>query len=98
MQTVEPEEIINEHDIKILHDLSINMLNIWSKEIEEKQRSRIYDNTALDAFMSVFTLMIDDFIKNKNIKNYISHVYGAPRLAIDVPIRYDHDVETKDNK
>ena len=98
MKEVNPEELLNDHDIKILKDISVCMLDTWSKEIEEKKRNRIYDNVALDAFMSVFTLMIDDFTKNKNIKNYISHAYGGPRIAIDAPIRYGYDTQLVDSK
>ena len=93
MQKVDPKEQLDEHDIKILNDLSTKLLEIWSKEIEDKQLTFVYNNLALDEFMSVFTLMVNDFIKNKNIKNYISHAYGSPRLVIDAPIRYSDPKE-----
>jgi len=98
MPEIDPAELLNDHDIKILRGLSTHIYNIWSKEIEEDKRERVYDNVALDAFMSVFTLMIDDFTKNKNIKNYISHAYGGPRIAIDAPIRYGYDTQLVDSK
>ncbi len=90
MQEAEPAELLDDHDIRILNDLSMKLLDIWHKELEDKQLTFIYDNVALDDFMSEFTLMINDFIKNKNIKNYISHAHGGSSLSIDVPMRYDY--------
>jgi len=90
MREAEPAELLDDHDIRILNDLSMKLLDIWHKELEDKQLTFIYNNVALDNFMSEFTLMINDFIKNKNIKNYISHVHGGPSLSIDVPMRYDY--------
>ncbi len=89
MKEVNPAEILTDHDTKILKEVSLCMLNIWSREIEEKKRDRIYDNVALDAFMSTFVLMVDDLIRDKNVKKYVSHVYGGPRIAIDAPIKYE---------
>ncbi len=90
MREAEPAELLDDHDIRILNDLSMKLLDIWHKELEDKQLTFIYDNVALDDFMSEFTLMINDFIKNKNIKNYISHAHGGPSLSIDVKMRYDY--------
>lgn len=87
MPEIEPAEVLTDHDIKTLEELSTCLLGIWSEEIEEKGRNKIYDNNALDAFMSVFTVMIDDLVHKKNIKDYISHVRGA-YLTIEVPVRY----------
>ncbi len=89
MKEVNPAEILTDHDIKTLKEVSLHMLNIWSREIEEKKRDRIYDNVALDAFMSTFVLMIDDLVRDKNVKKYVSHIYGGPRIAIDAPIKYE---------
>ncbi len=86
MPEIDPE-VLNDHDIKTLEGLSECLLGIWSEEIEEKRRNSIYDNKALEDFMAVFTVMVDDLVKKKNIKDYISHVRGA-RLTIEVPIRY----------
>ncbi len=90
MREAEPAELLDDHDIRILNDLSMKLLDIWHKELEDKQLTFIYDNVALDNFMSEFTLMINDFIKNKNIKNYISHAHGGPSLSIDVKMSYDY--------
>ncbi len=89
MEEINNAETLTDYDIKILKEVSVCMLNIWSREIEEKKKARIYDNVALDAFMSTFVLMINDMIRDRNIKEYISHVHGSPRIAIDAPIRYD---------
>lgn len=78
-------EILNDHDVKTLEELSICMLNIWSKEIEEKKRKKVYDNTTLDAFMAELTIMIEDIIRSKKITDYISHIHGA-RFVVEVPI------------
>ncbi len=89
MEKIDLAEILTDNDIKILKEVSVCMLNIWSREIEQKKRPRIYDNVALDAFMSTFVLMINDLIHDKNVNKYVSHVYGGPRISIDAPIRYE---------
>lgn len=89
MKEIDPAEILSDHDVQILKDMSSCLLTIWSREIQEKKRTKIYDNRTLDEFMSEFTLMIDDLQKNKNIKNYISHALGRARLEIDAPVSYE---------
>jgi len=87
-KTIYPEDKITDHDIKILEELSTYLLGIWSREIEEKRRDRIYDNNALDDFMSEFAIMISDIRNKKNIADHISYVRG-PHLTIEVPVRYE---------
>ena len=81
-------EMLTDHDIETLKELSTCLLGIWSREIEEKKRNKTYDNKALDAFMAEFTVMIDDFVNKKNIIDYVSYVRGA-YLTIEVPVRYE---------
>jgi len=87
MSEIDPVEALTDHDIKTLEELSTCLLGIWSEEIEEKGRSKIYDNKALEDFMAVFTVMVDDLVHKKNIRDYISHIRGA-YLTIEVPVRY----------
>ena len=87
MPEIDPE-VLNDHDIKTLEGLSECLLGIWSEEIETKRRNKVYDNKALEDFMAVFTVMVDDLVKKKNIKDYISYVRG-PYFTIEVPVRYD---------
>lgn len=82
-----PAETLTDHDIKILEKLSIDLYDIWSQEIQQKKRDTVYDNKTLDAFISEFTVMIDSLTRDKNIKNYISHIHGTS-LTIGVPVRY----------
>ena len=84
---VETSEMLTDHDVKTLKELSGCLLSIWSEEIEEKKRQMIYDNETLDDFMSLFTVMIDDLANKKNIKDYISFVRG-PHLTIEAPVKY----------
>lgn len=86
MTNTDPE-VLNDHDIKTLEGLSECLLGIWSEEIEAKGRNKIYDNRALEDFMAVFTVMVDDLVKKKNIKDYISYVRG-PYFTVEVPVRY----------
>lgn len=87
MPEIDPE-VLNDHDIKTLEGLSECLLGIWSEEIETKRRRKVYDNDTLEDFMAIFTVMVDDLIKKKNIKDYISHIKG-PYFTVDVPARYD---------
>lgn len=86
--TKEPElvEMITDRDVKNLYDLSMCILNI-RKRAKDENRETVYDNRALEEFMDQFTLMIDEISRNKNIKDYISHIVGA-RFGIDVPVKY----------
>jgi hypothetical protein len=88
MTEIVPTETLTEHDIKILEELSRNLFDIWSKEIQKNKRSTVYDNEALDDFMSEFTIMIDNVTHNKHIKDYISHTHGT-FFAIEVPVKYE---------
>ena len=87
MVDIDSSEVLTDHDINVLQEVSGCMLSIWSEEIEEKNRKKIYDNESLDDFMSIFTVMVDDLIHNKNIKDYISYVRG-PHLTVEAPVRY----------
>lgn len=87
MPEIDPAEALTDNDIKTLEELSTCLLGIWSEEIEEKGRNKIYDNNALEDFMAVFTVMVDDLVKKRNIKDYISHVRGA-YLTVEAPVRY----------
>jgi hypothetical protein len=87
--TIDPEDVLTEHDIKILGDLSRDIFDIWSEEIQKNKRERVYDNAILDDFMSEFTIMIDNLIRNKNIKDYISYTHGA-YFALEVPAKKNH--------
>lgn len=88
MTKIDPAEELTEHDIKILADLSRNILDIWSAEIDKNKRSTVYDNKVLDDFMSEFTIMIDNLKRNKNIKDYISYTHGA-YFSIEVPAKQE---------
>jgi hypothetical protein len=87
MTEIHPAEAPTEHDIKILENMSRNLFDIWSEEIQKKKRDTVYDNKALDDFMSEFAIMVDNITRNKNIKDYISHTHGS-YLTIEVPVRY----------
>ncbi len=80
-------ETLTDHDVETLTDLSTCLLSIWSREKEMKNRKKIYDNSALDAFMAELTVMIHDISSKKSISDYISYVHG-PYLTIEVPVRY----------
>ena len=86
-------EIISDRDVKNLHDLLVCILHI-RKRAKDENRKTVYDNRALEEFMDQFTLMIDEVSRNKNIKDYISHIMGAlkdskvPLFGIDVPVKY----------
>lgn len=88
MTEIDPTEELTEHDINLLVDLSKNLLDIWSEEIEKKKRSTVYDNKVLDDFMSEFTIMIDNLKRNKNIKDYISYTHGT-YFSIEVPAKQE---------
>lgn len=88
MTEIDPAEVLTEHDIKILENLSRNMFDIWSEEIQKNKRSTVYDNEALDDFMSEIAIMIDNLTRNKHIKDYISHTHGA-YLTIEAPVKYE---------
>lgn len=88
MTEIDPAETLTEHDIKILEALSGNIFDIWSEEIQKKKRRTVYDNKALDDFMSELTIMIDNLTRNKHIKDYISHTHGA-YLTVEAPIKYE---------
>ncbi len=85
----EPElsELISDGDVTNLYDLSMCILHIRKKAIDENRKT-VYDNSALERFMDEFTLMIDEISKKKNIKDYISYVAGS-RFEISVPVEYD---------
>lgn len=87
MTEIDPAEELTEHDIKILEKLSRNLFDIWSEEIQKNKRSEVYDNEALDDFISEFTIMVDNLIHNKHIIDYVSHTHGA-YLIIEVPVKY----------
>lgn len=87
MTEIDPAEALTDHDIKILEKLSSDIFGIWSEEIQKKKRGTVYDNKALDDFMSEFTIMVDNLARNKQIKDYISHTHGA-YLTIEVPVKY----------
>lgn len=87
MTEIEPVEKLTDHDIKILEGLSKCIFDIWSEEIQKKKRGTVYDNKAIDDFMSEFTIMIDNIMRNKNIKDYISHAHGS-YLTVEIPVRY----------
>jgi hypothetical protein len=86
MTEIDPAELLTDHDIKILGELSMSIFDIWSEEIQKKKRGIVYDNKTLDDFMSEFTIMVDSLIREKNIKDYISHIHGN-YLTIEVPVR-----------
>jgi hypothetical protein len=88
MTEIDPAEILTEHDIKILEALSRNIFDIWSEEIQKKKRRTVYDNKALDDFMSELAIMVDNLTRNKQIKDYIAHTHGA-YLTIEVPVKYE---------
>ena len=79
-------EIISDRDVKNLYDLSMCILHI-RKKAKDENRETVYDNRTLEEYMNEFTLMIDEISRQKNIKDYISHVIGA-RFGIDVPVKY----------
>lgn len=85
----EPElsEIISDGDVTNLYDLSMCILHIRKRSLDENRKT-VYDNSTLERFMDEFTLMIDEISKKKNIKDYISHV-ASPKFEISVPIKYD---------
>lgn len=88
MTEIYPAEALTEHDIKILENISRNIFDIWSEEIQKKKRDAVYDNKALDDFMSEFAIMVDNLTRNKHIKDYISHTHGT-YLTIEVPVKYE---------
>ena len=87
MTEIDPTEALTDHDINISEHLSENIFDIWSEEIQKKKRGTVYDNKALDNFISELTIMVDNITRNKQIKDYISHTHGD-YLAIEVPVKY----------
>lgn len=79
-------EIISDRDVKNLYDLSMCIFHI-RKKAKDENRETVYDNHTLEEYMNEFTLMIDEISRQKNIKDYISHIVGA-RFGIDVPVKY----------
>lgn len=83
-----PEMLLSDDDVENIKKLELCIFDIYSKR-KEKGKKSTYDNRTLDAFMVELSIMIDDIKDRKNIRNFVSHGLGSPRLGIDVIVKYE---------